>query len=61
MPKEPKSDLTAATAPSLKERDYPTVCGTMLLYAGIIQLSSETLDDAESKNVKNEPQGPTFI
>jgi hypothetical protein len=61
MPKEPVSDLPAVSAPSLTERDYPTVCGTMLLYAGIIQLSPETLDDAESKDVISETQGPTFI
>lgn len=36
MPKVPVSDLPAVTAPSLTERDYPTVCGTMLLYTGVI-------------------------
>lgn len=61
MPKEPVSDLPEVTVPSLTERDYPTVCGTMLLYAGIIQLSPENLDDAESKDVKSDAQGQTFI
>ena len=61
MPKVPVSDLPAVTAPSLTERDYPTVCGTMLLYTGVIQLSPDILDDAETKDVINDAQGPTFI
>jgi hypothetical protein len=61
MPKDPICELPAVTAPSLSEGDYPTVCGTMLLYAGIIHLSPDILDDAETKDEINDAQGPTFI
>jgi len=57
MPKTVE-DLTPDGEPAGPELNYPKLCGTMLLYAGVIRLENEPVEPAP---VRGDSEGPTFI
>ncbi|HEX8595704.1 MAG TPA: hypothetical protein VF682_20875 [Pseudomonas sp.] len=53
-----KEDPVPANEPIAPQIEYPELCGTMLLYAGVIRLEAE---DVESPPHTDGTDGPTFI
>lgn len=58
MPHETKCPDIECDHSLLADNDYPTLCGTMLLYAGKIQLIPE---DHNREPLDDEAKGPTFL
>ncbi|KPW41022.1 hypothetical protein [Pseudomonas coronafaciens] len=56
MPKTVE-DLPPDGEPFGPELDYPRLCGTMLLYAGVIRLEKEPVEPAPEKV---DSEGPIF-
>jgi hypothetical protein len=53
-----KEDPIPTDRPIARHAEYPALCGTMLLYAGVIHLEA---DDGESAPQTDGTDGPVFI